>query len=178
MIDINPSRAIITAGEDSYTDSLANLQTHSEGVFTGLPDNVRQYMRREDNSEYWTIAKGSDVSQELPSADFSLMMDSVAAMLPILLDKQVAAKIPSSALDLPETSTVKLGQAFEFNALYTGDITPNLSLALGIVSMDYNEGVNVSIALTALANPVQLMFKQAGSYRLTFNSLEYIVEVT
>lgn len=176
MIDINQSRAIISNEALTYTDTSANLVLHSSDLFTGLPANVRQYYRN-GALEYWVIAIDGNLQQTSPSADFSLTMDSLLAALPDLLAAQAIAAVPTFALSLPEQSTVKLGESFDFDVLYNGQLAPNLSLNISLLYANLNKTVVLNVPIVGLTSPVQLMFKQAGFYLLQFNDLAYSVEV-
>lgn len=176
MIDINQSFALIAIGDSKYKDTLENLALHSNGLFTGLPANVRQYYRN-DNLEYWVIASNGDLQQTSPNANFSLEMDTLLMALPELLAAQASAAVPTFALNLPEKSTIKLGESFDFDVVYSGEPEQNLSLNIDLVCLNLNKTVVLSIAIVGLTSPVQLMFKQAGFYSLQFNNLAYSVEV-
>jgi hypothetical protein len=176
MIDINPQRAIISDGQDTYNDSPENLETHSEGMFTGLPQNVLQYMRRDDGVEFWVVEDEGGNNQTVPDVNFMTMMDAVFEMLPTLLSNQTAETIEPVTYTLV-SPVVKITEDAVIQVVYSEVGHIPLTPLPVVVDMGNGKTKSFEVTFEDLSNEVNFRFPHAGFYSITIDGQTFGIEV-
>lgn len=184
MIKLTHSTVELDDGINNYKDTHANLMVHSGGGFTGLPEHIRNYERRNTGQEFWMdFTVPDDPKQLTPDQSFIDMMDTIYGDIPSLLNAQTQET--SKVYDIINTPLIiESGQGdinpFEFQ--WNEPIEVDSEIVLRIEeSTRQAEGFYLSIPVTETPFTLELEFEQVGGYIIKPQGVnqvdEYIIRI-